>query len=285
MGRIRIVTDSTADLDPGTARALGITVVPLRVRFGQQEYLDRVNLTEDDFLGLLQRQPQVYPETSPPSADDFEAVYGALARTCDGILSVHLSGRLSETVRHAQEAKERRSVRDLCRVVVVDTGLTSLGLGFIATAVAEACKEGGSLDDLARLARGMVPQTHVLFFVDTWDYLQHGGRIGKIEALLGSVMSIRPLLRLEDGEIVLMEKVRTRAKALERLYEFVADFPHIEKMGIVYGTTPNEANSLAKRIDVVFPRDRITLARYGPVLGAHLGPGAMGVVVYEGQDR
>jgi len=131
----------------------------------------------------------------------------------------------------------------------------------------------------------MLPQTHVLFFVDSLEYLQRGGRIGKIQALLDSMINVKPLMRLEDGEIVLMEKVRTRAKALERLYEFVADFPHVERLGIVYSTTPNEASNLARRLGDIVPQERVMLARYGPGLAAHLGPAAMGVVVYEGPER
>jgi DegV family protein with EDD domain len=284
MGRVRVVTDSTADLAPDVARDLDITVVPVRVHLGRKEFRDGVNLTDDAFIDLLRAQPRLFPSTDAPSVDEFESVYAALARTTDSILSVHLSGRLGETCRSAMAAKERYSIRDICRVVVLDSQLTSLGLGLIAMEAARAAKSGRSLDEVARLARAMLPQTHVFFFVDTLDYLQHGGRTSKIESLLNSMIDIKPLLRLEDGEIVLMEKVRTRAKALERLYEFVADFPHVEVLGIVHSTTLNEANNLAKRLESIVPREKVTITRYGPGLAAHLGLGALGVVVYEGLE-
>jgi DegV family protein with EDD domain len=284
MGRVSVVTDSTADLNPDVVRALGITVIPLRVRFGQTEYLDGVTLTEDAFLARLKTQAHDFPITIAPTVEEFEKTYANLVKTTDSILSIHLSGRLGGTCLNAVEAKDRYTIRDVCRVVVIDTHLTSLGLGFVVAEAARYALAGHSLDDVARMARGMLPQTHVLFFVDTLDYLQRGGRIGKIQALVGSMIDIKPLLRLDDGEIILMEKVRTRAKALERLFEFVSDFPHVEQLGIVYSTTANEANNLAKRLESIVRRDRVTITRYGPGLGVHLGPGALGVIVYEGLE-
>jgi DegV family protein with EDD domain len=285
MGRVRIVTDSTADLNPEIIRALDITVIPIKVRFGQDEFRDRVTLSEDALFARMKAQPHTFPVTTAPSPEEFEAVYTNLTKSTDSILSIHVSGRLGLVCQNAIEAKDRYTIRDICRVVVIDSHLTSLGLGFVVMEAARAALSGRSLDEVARLARGMLPQTHVLFFVDTLDYLQSGGRMGKIEVILESMINIKPLLRLDDGAIVLMEKVRTRAKALERLYEFVADFPNVEALGISYGTTPNEANNLAKRLESIVPRDRVTIARYGPGLAAHLGPGALGVVVYEGLDR
>ncbi len=285
MTRVRVVTDSTADLSPEIAASLDITVIPVTVTFGRERYRDHVTLETEDFLARLKAQPHIYPEAAAPSVQDFEDLYSRLARQTSSILSIHLSGRLGETCLRAFEAKDRYTVRDVCRVTVIDSRLTSLGLGFVAMECAAAARAGKPLEDVARLARGMLPQTHVLFFVDTLDYLQRGGRIGKIQALWGAVTGIKPLLRLDDGEIVLMEKVRTRAKALERLYEFVADFPHVERLGIVYGATPNEANNLARRLENIVPRDRVMLTRYSCGLACHVGPGALGVVVYEGMDE
>jgi len=285
MAHVHVVTDSTADLSPEIAAAFGITIVPVTVGFGRDLYTDHVTPDEDGFMSRLKAQPRVYPETIPPTVDEFERVFAAVGHESSSVLSVHLSSRLGGTYRHANEAKDRYAVRNLCRVTVIDSRLTSLGLGFVAMESALAAQAGRSLDEIARLARSMLTQTHVLFFVDTLEYLQHGGRVGKIQALWGAVTGIKPMLRLDDGEIVLMEKVRTRAKALERLYEFVSDFPHVERLGIVYGTTPNEAHNLAKRLESDVPRQRVTTARYGCGLACHLGPGALGVVVYEGLDR
>ncbi len=281
MARVKVVTDSTSDLPPALIKEWDITVVPLLIHFGSETYVDRVNLSEEQFLAKLTTSP-VLPTTSPPATQTFQEVYSKLSQTTDAILSVHISSKLSATYAAAVAAREALTNR--CRVVIVDSTLTSMALGFMALNAAKSAAAGESLDDIAEQVRGMIPQTHILFFVDTLDYLQKGGRIGKAQALMSNMLNVKPLLRLEDGEIYPVERLRTRAKALERLYEFVADFPKIEELAILYSTTPNEANTLAKRIDPVFPRQRIQLLPYGPVLGVHVGPGAMAVVVYEGEE-
>jgi len=281
MARVKIVTDSTSDLPPALIKEWDITVVPLLVHFGSETYLDRVNLSEEQFFARLATSP-VLPTTSPPSVKTFQDVYARLSQTTDAILSVHISSKLSATYAAAVAAREALTNR--CRIIIVDSTLTSMALGFMALNAAKAAMAGESLDEITERVRGMIPQTHILFFVDTIDYLQKGGRMGKAQALVSNMLNVKPLLRLEDGEIYPVERLRTRAKALERLYEFVADFPKIEELAILYSTTPNEANTLARRIDVVFPRQRILLLPYGPVLGVHVGPGAMGVVVYEGEE-
>jgi len=281
MARVKVVTDSTSDLPPALVKEWDITVVPLLIHFGSETYVDRVNISEEQFFARLTASP-VLPTTSPPSLKAFQDVYAKLSQTTDAILSVHISSKLSATYAAAVAAREALTNR--CRVVIVDSTLTSMALGFMALNAAKSAAAGESLDDIAEQVRGMIPQTHILFFVDTLDYLQKGGRIGKAQALMSNMLNVKPLLRLEDGEIYPVERLRTRAKALERLYEFVADFPKIEELAILYSTTPNEANTLAKRIDPVFPRQRIQLLPYGPVLGVHVGPGAMAVVVYEGEE-
>ncbi len=282
MAQVKIVTDSTADLPFSITKKLDITVVPLNVHFGNETYRERQDIDEDQFFARL-AESGAQPHTSPPSLGDFQKAYARLAQLTDSILSIHLSSKLSGTYAAARGAKD--ALRDRCEIVVIDSTLASLGLGFIVTEAARAAQEGQPLEEVARLARGMVLQTHVLFFVDSLEYLQRGGRIGKAQAILGTMLNVKPLFRLDLGEITLYEKVRTRAKATERLYEFVADFPRIDKIAILYSTTPNEAHSLAQRVDAFYPMDRIFIGKYGPVLGTHLGPGAMGVVVYEGQDE
>jgi DegV family protein with EDD domain len=280
MAKVKVVTDSTSDISPALAQELGITVLPNHLRLGSEQYLDGVEITPDEFIARMGKSPgQV--ETLPPSVEEFRDLYTTLCQDADGIISIHLSAKLSEACKNANEAKE--IVRDRCRVVVVDTQLASMGVGFIVRAAAQAANEGASLDDVARLVRAMLPQTHILFFVENAEYLQRGGRLGKSQAG-GPLVNVKPLLRLESGEIFPLERVRTRAKALERLYEFVADFPKIEQMAILYTTTQNEADNLAKRIDAVFPKDKIYIGKYGPALGAHLGLAAMAVVVYEGEE-
>jgi DegV family protein with EDD domain len=280
MGKVKVVTDSTSEIPPAVAQELGISVLPHHISFDSEEYLDGVTITPDEFIARLARTPTV-PETQPPTVDEFRDLYTRLAQTTDSIISIHGSAKLGNAYHNASEAKE--VVRDRCRVVVVDTQLASMGVGFIVRAAARSANEGASLDDVARLVRSMVTQTHILFFIENMEFIQKDGPLAKV-ALGGPVANVKPLLRLESGEVFPLERVRTRAKALERLYEFVADFPNIEEMAILYSTTPNEAENLAKRIDSVFPKDRIVVARYGPVLGAQVGLAAMAVVVYEGEE-
>ncbi len=281
MARVRVVTDSTSDLSPAQAREWGITIVPYHIQIGTESFLDGVNITPEEFIARLGKSPGRV-QTIPPGVEEFRDIYTKLNQTTDAIISVHVSARLCDTYKNAVEAKD--ILRDRCRIVVVDTQLVSLGIGFIAQAAAEAAGRGASLDEVARLVRGMLPQTHILFFAENTELLLKGGCLGKTQSTVGPLVNIKPLLRLESGEIFPLEKVRTRAKALERLYEFVADFPKIEQMAILYSTTQNEAENLAKRIDAVFPKDKIIITKYGPTLGAHLGLAAMAVVVYEGEE-
>ena len=281
MTKVKVVTDSTADIAPARARELGITVVPHHLHIGSEHFLDGVDITPEEFIARLGKTMGAV-ESIPPSVQEFRDVYTRLNQSTDAIVSIHLSSKLSETYHNAAQARD--AIRDRCRVVAVDTQVVSMGVGIIVQAAAQAANAGASLDDVARLVRAMLPQTHILFFVENMEYLQRGGHLGKAQANVGPITNIKPLLRLESGEIFPLEKVRTRAKALERLYEFVADFPKIEQMAILCSTTQNEAENLAKRIDAVFPKDKIVIGKYGPVLAANLGLAAVAVVVYEGEE-
>lgn len=280
MGKVKVVTDSTSEISPAVAQELEIAVLPYHIDFEGEQYLDGITISPDEFIARMARSASS-PDTQSPTVDEFKELYTRLAQTTDSIISIHGSARLSDAYRNANEAKE--VVRDRCRVVVVDTQLASMGVGIIVRAAARAANEGASLDDVARLVRSMLTQTHILFFIENVEFIQKDGPLAKV-ALGGPVANVKPLLRLESGEVFPLERVRTRAKALERLYEFVADFPQIDQMAILYSTTPNEAENLAKRIDAVFPKDRIVIARYGPVLGSQVGLAAMAVVVYEGEE-
>lgn len=281
MAKVKIVTDSTADLPAALAKDLGITVIPHRLRIGNESYLDGVTITADEFIARLGKGP-LDVEITPPSIEDFRQAYNKLSQVTDAVISIHLSAKLSAAYKNALEAKDMLHERS--RIVVIDTQQASLGVGFIVEAAARAANAGASLEVVARQVRGMLSQTHILFFVENTEYLQKRGYLPKIHSNSAYLANIKPLLRLESGEIFPLERVRTRAKALERLYEFVADFPKIEKMAILYSTTQNEAENLARRIDTVFPKDKIILAKYGPVWGAFFGLAAMAVVVYEGEE-
>jgi DegV family protein with EDD domain len=280
MGKVAIVTDSTAFLEPGEAQELDITVVPLNVHIGDETLRDGIDITPEAFFQRLEQGGPI-PRTSPPSVQTFERVYANIHSRTDQILSIHLSGRLSQTLNHAQRGAE--SLLGRCKIIVVDSLTTSLGLGILAKAAARAAQEGANLDEIVRLVRGMIPHIYIVFYVDEMDYLERGRRIGRAQAILGTMLNIKPLLFVEDGEIIPLEKVRTHEKAVEKLFEFVAEFSELEQAAIVqrHATPTEETKMLLERLEQLFPDIEFPIIQYGPVLASHIGPSAMGVCVYE----
>lgn len=269
---IKIVTDSTADLPPGVAEELGITVVPLYVRFGDEVLRDRVDISEDQFYHRLTHDP-VHPGTTQPTPQDFAEVYRSLAQEGDGIVSIHISGKLSGTYNSALQAKE--IVGDACPIEVIDSLWTSIALGIMVMEAAGLAAKGGTLQQIVDNARDSIPRIYLLGMFDTLKYLYLGGRIGKGKALMGSMLNVKPLLALEDGEMVPVGRVRTRSKGIERLQGFAEEASDLQDVIIVHSTTPDDASALADRLGAVFPRERIIIARLGAVLGVHTGPGTL----------
>jgi DegV family protein with EDD domain len=275
---VKVVTDSTAYLEPRVAEELGISIVPLNIHFGDEILRDGIDITTAEFFRRLDRSPEM-PTSSPPSRSVFEKVYNELSKTTDEIFSIHISGKLSQTCAVANAAAAPFLGR--CSIAVVDSLTTSLGLGILATAAAKAAAQGRSLDEIVRLLRGMIPHIYVVFLVETLGYLERGGRA---QAILGSMLGIKPLLIMEDGEIVPLEKVRTRSRAIDKLFEFVVEFPHIEQMAILQKSpvATEETLLLIERLEMVLPEMEFPIITYGPVLATHVGPNTMGVIVYEG---
>jgi len=278
--RVSVVTDSTADIPLERAQELGLTVVPLNIHFGKKIFQDRVDLSTEEFFQRLE-ESRTLPSTSEPSPGLFHSVYERLATESRDILSIHMSSGLSATCECARQAQDTLLGR--CNVLVIDSLTTSVCLGMLATAAARAAMRGESISQIARMVRGMIPQVHIQFFVDTLKYMEHGGRLDA-SAFAGSAPNVKPMLKIEQGEISLVEHVRSRARALDKLYEFVADFPKVEKLVIVHRAPPTEIQRLMTRIVTIVPPAKISEAPYGPALGTHLGPQAIGVAVYEGEE-
>jgi DegV family protein with EDD domain len=280
MGKVAVVTDSTAFLEPGVAQELEINVIPLRVHQGDEVLRDGIDITPEAFFVRLE-QGGVIPRISPPSVRTFERIYADLHTRTDEILSIHISGHLSQTLNHAERGAE--SLLGRCSIMVIDSLTTSLGLGILAKAAAQAAQEGANLDEVVRLVRGMIPHIYTVLYVEQMDYLERGNRIGRAQAVLGTMLNVKPLLFVEDGEIIPLEKVRTHEKAIEKLFEFVAEFSELEQAAIVQRnpSPTEETNMLLERLEQLFPDMEFPLIQYGPVLASHIGPSAMGVVVYE----
>jgi DegV family protein with EDD domain len=275
---VKIVTDSTADLPPQLAKELGIAVIPLYVRFGEEVYRDRVDITEDEFYKRLEHDP-THPNTTQPTPQDFADVYQKLAKEADGIVSIHISGELSGTCNSALQGREM--VDKKCPIEVIDSKVLTMALGLVVVVAATAAKAGQSMDEVVKETKQTLPKLRLLALLDTLEYLQKGGRIGKAKALLGSLLNVKPMLTLKGGEVVPAGQVRTRAKGMDKLCELGQTAKKIQDLAVVHSTTPDEAKSLAERLGSVFDRKKIKIARLGPTLGVHIGPRALIVAVRE----
>lgn len=269
---IKIVTDSSADMPAQLIEELGIKVVPLYVRFGEEVFRIGMDISDDEFYQRL-LHGSVHPTTIQPSPQDFANAYEELAEGADGIVSIHISSILSGTYNSAIQGKEL--IKAKCPIEVIDTKSTTLALGIICLAAASAAKAGRDMKQVLEEANRAVANTNMLGLLDTLKYLALGGRIGKAKALLGSVLSVKPVLTLKSGEVVPAGQVRTRAKGVEKLVEFAQNAKNIKELAIGYNTTPDEAQTLAECLSPVFDKERMRFATIGPVLGVHAGPGTL----------
>jgi DegV family protein with EDD domain len=281
LSKVAIVTDSTAYFEPGQTKKLGIHVVPINIQLSGEKYLEGIEIDSDELFRRLSYGAP-YPMSVAPDLAVFEKLYAELHEQTDRILAIHVSGRLSKTVQKSEMGAEAFLGR--CKIEVIDSMTTSVGLGILVKAAAEAANNGASLDDIVRLVRGMIPHIYLVFYVETMDYLERSGRIGKAQAILGSMLNIKPILFMEDGDIIPLEKVRTTEKAIEKLFEFVAEFDNLEQTAIIQGNKyPNkDARTLQERLTQSFPLLDFPIIQYGPDLATRVGPNALGIVVYEG---
>lgn len=276
---VRIITDGSSDIPKEVAKELDITVVPLTVVFGDEAYLDGVDITADEFYNRIVDTP-VWPTTASPSVGQFAEVYNRLADETDEIVAVLLSTKYSPCYEYGVAATDL--VNKKVRVEVIDSTFGASPLGLVAITAAKAAKAGASIDDIIEVTKKTIPKTHILFFFDTLKYLEKGGRIGKAKALMGALLRAKPLVAIKNGETFPVGRVRSHREGLERLYKFVTEFDNIAEMAIEHTNVPQEAEGLADRLNPIFPRDKIYMSRISPVVGSHLGPYAIGVSVIEG---
>jgi DegV family protein with EDD domain len=278
---VQIVTDSTAQLDPDLTRQLGITVVPLEISFGTQKFREGVDLTTDEFFRRVAHSP-VMPSAAAPTVEEFRQVYATLSQSTDQIMSLHVSSKLSETCANARSAANYFLGR--CEIVVIDSWTISLGLSILVQAAAHAAMQGKMLDEVVRIIRGMIPHIYAVFFTDTLEYMERDRRLSKSQTILGTMLSIKPFLAVEEGEIVPMEKVRTREKVIDKLIEFVAEFSRIEQIAVVQSPSRagSDARLLLDRLQSNFSEYEFDSLTYGPTLGTFIGPHSLGLIVYEG---
>jgi DegV family protein with EDD domain len=265
-----------ADLPPEVADELGITVVPLVVRFGTDLYRDGLDLSPDQFYDRL-RTSKALPATSVPPPAAFADAYNKLAEKTNEIVVVGLTSKLSATYQVALQAIGLMKRR--CRVEVLDSQWAIMAQGFIAIAAAKAARAGASLDEVLDVARHTMHRVDMCAAFDTLEYLERGGRIGKAQALLGSLLKVNPIIGMKDGEVRPLARERSRAKTIDRLYDFITSFSNVEQLAVEYATDSNEANRLVRRLHSKYPQIPIYLSRTSPVIGTHTGPGLIVVSV------
>lgn len=275
---VKIVTDSTADIPTELAQKLGITVVPLYVHFGTEVFRDGIDISADEFYRRLVAGP-VLPKTAAPSPGDMAEAYNKLLPESREIVSIHISSKLSATVSSALLGKEQTG-KD-CRIEVIDSRQTTMALGLLAIGAAQRAMSGAGLSEIVDWVHQAIPKTHLFGLFDTLDYLQKGGRIGKAQAFLGSLLQIKPIIGIRDGEVHPFERVRTRKKALERLVEMAIAFKAVQSLALFYSTDGEAVDNLAHSLKKAFPGIEIYRSRFGPVMGTYTGPGAVGVALIE----
>jgi DegV family protein with EDD domain len=277
---IRIVTDSTAYLSPDVIERHEIRIVPLCVHFGDQEFREGVELSNEEFYARLAAAPEL-PTTSQPSAGDFYAVLKELADAGDEIVVLTISSKLSGTWNSAMAATE---MLPQAQISVIDSLSTSIGLQLMVEAAAEAAAGGGSRLQIVELVEQIKQRIYILFVVDTLEYLAKGGRIGNAKALLGTLLKVKPILTLREGAIEPLEQVRTKRKAVARMLELVENYAAGRgaeaRVAVTHALTPDEARTLAEEVQARLGCAPPVISDLGGVIGTHTGPGVVAVGLY-----
>jgi len=273
---VKIVTDSVADLPLQVVKELGITVIPLNVRFGAEVYRDGIDITTEQFYDKL-RSSKFLPVTSVPSPAAFAEAYDKLAGETDEILAIILSSRLSGTYEVAVQSVGL--MKRKCRVEVIDSEQAVMAQGFIVMKAAEAAQAGASFDEVIEITQKNKPRVNMYAAFDTLEYLKRGGRIGRAQALLGSMIKVNPIITLRNGVVEPVGRTRSRAKAIDHLYDCAMSYAYIEEMAVEDAACPDDADKLVERLGSKFPKERIYRSKTTPVIGTHTGPGLLLVAI------
>jgi len=268
--RFAVVTDSTADLPDNWRTMYGIEVVPLKVIFGNETFRDRVDITDDEFFRRLGTATKL-PTTSAPSPGEFADVYRKLAENYEGCISIHLGAQLSATVQAAQIGAQ--SVEGF-KVEVIDSETVTMPIAFLCK-VASECE---TLQAAKAAVEERVPKCRVLALLDTLRYLEMGGRLSRAQAMIGTMLDVKPLLLVADREIKPVERVRTRSRAITRMVEFLRGELPVEHVAVMHAQAPEEAETIAAGLRQELPDQEIVIGKIGCVLGTHTGPRALGAV-------
>jgi DegV family protein with EDD domain len=274
---VRIVTDSASDLPQDVCDDFGIEIVPLTIRFGDAEYVDRKELSTEEFWRKLEKST-VLPETAAPSVGAFEETFRRLADDgADGIACINLSAGLSATMQSAQVAA--KALDGLCPITIVDSKSASMGIGNLVLHAARRARDGADLDTLVREVESRADRQKVLATLDTLEYLRKGGRIGGARALLGSMLSIKPVITVANGAVEPAGKVRTRGKALRFIVDRVPS-AGVERIAVLHAAAP-DIDEFLELLRPRVPEAEIVVGHIGPVIGVHTGPRVVGIAWIE----
>jgi DegV family protein with EDD domain len=281
MNRVAVVTDSSASLPPSLAEDLGIHVVPIVLALNGHSLLDGVDITPGQLYGLL-RETRHIPTTSAPSIGDFLRVYATAAETASGIVSIHMSTKLSATHNAAWAASQ---LVDGVPIRVLDSQTAAMGQGFVVLEAARAAAEGADLETVVDRAEAVASKIHLLASIDTLEYLHRGGRIGGAAMLVGTVLQIKPILYLADGRVDVFAKPRTKSKAVRVMLRQLAEQANGRRLhvAVFHADAPDEAEELRQSIARQFDCIELYVTEMTPVMGAHTGPGVLGLAFYADQ--
>ena len=278
---IRIVTDSVSDLPPALAQANDITVIPCYVVIGSETYKDGVEITADRFYSRLPDLPRL-PSTSQPTIADFQETYQRLLDQGHQILSIHVSTKLSGTLNSASQAKA--ALGDTSDIEVIDSQSASAPMGLVVLDAAQRARESSDFQEIVRQTRLSLQKHYGFVMVDTLEYLQKGGRIGKAQAFLGGMLKVKPILTIRDGEVHPVERPRSLERAKNRLVELAQTLAPIRQVNISYSTDRVQALGIRAQLAELVAPENLVESRFGPVLGTYVGPNALGVAVTQGID-
>lgn len=279
----KIVTDSTSALPKEYVEKYDISVVPLKVVFGDEVYRDGIDINPELFFRKV-KESSVFPKTSQPSVEDFFQTYQNIFEknpNIEGIISIHISSKLSGTVGSANAARELLPYKD--KIYVIDSKLTELALGVVVIEIAKAIEKGANIDEILKLVDKLYSNSEIKFTVDTLEYLYRGGRIGAAQAWMGSILQIKPILELRDGAIEPVERVRTKQKVKTRLIEImrekVGDNP--VKIAIAYSDNYEEILEIVEEVKKIFKVTDLYVGSFSCTILSHIGPGSWGMIAFK----
>jgi len=280
---IQIATDSSAHLPVEERQKYNIAVIPLKAIFGTTVYRDEVDLTNEQFYRML---PDVkeHPTTSQPSAGEFEQFYKPFIEAGKEIVSLHLPSKLSGTYASACAAKQNleQQFKRTLPISIVDTPWLSMALGLLVIAAAQAAQAGKSREQILATVEALIPKLNLIFVVDTLEYLRRGGRIGGARALVGTLLQVKPMLEIRNGQVEPLEQPRSRARALARLLEVLKERADQRPLhvAVLHANAPQEAEKIAEQVRAQYECKEFYITEIGPVIGIHSGPGAVGLAFY-----